>query len=127
MKVLFDTDVLIEYLRGRPEVVIPLDELLASTASLAITPVSEAEIFRGIRSPEKQKTTRLLSSLECLSIDHEIGKRAGEYLRRYSKSHGLEIPDALIAASAVVHRFSLCTFNWKHYPMSEVERFHLDH
>jgi len=42
---------------------------------------------------------------------------AGEYLRRYNKSHNLKIADALIAASAVQNQADLWTRNRKHYPM----------
>ena len=119
-KILFDSDVVIEYLRENPVVVRELDDLAASQAVLAITPVIEAEVRRGLRSNERERTERTLSAFECLDLTREIGKRAGEYLRAYSKSHGLELPDALIAAAAAIHRFALCTFNWKHYPMSEI-------
>ena len=126
-KILFDTDVMIAHLRDYATVTSQIAELHQKGCVLAYTPVSEAEIFRGLRSNERKRTENFLNQLVCLSLDQRIGRLAGEYLRRYSKSHGLEIPDALIAASAVIHRFALCTFNWKHYPMSEIERFHLDH
>ena len=34
-------------------------------------------------------------------MDAALGRRAGEYLRRYRKSHAVELGHALIAASAV--------------------------
>lgn len=49
----------------------------------------------------------------------EIGRWAGDYLRRYRKSHGIDLGDALIAASAVVNNSTLWTRNLKHYPMQE--------
>lgn len=124
-RILFDTDVLIEHLRNNPEVTREIGHLYESGISLAYTPVSEAEIFQGLRSPERDRTTRVLGFFECLPINKNVGQRAGEYLRKYSKSHGLEIPDAFIAAAAVIHRFALCTFNWKHYPMSELVRYRI--
>ena len=45
------------------------------------------------------------------------------YLRQYGKSHGVEIADALIAASAVANRATLWTRNRKHYPMKELSFF----
>lgn len=125
-KILFDSDVLIEYLRDNPGVTREMELLAGSDALLAITPVTEAEIRRGLRSHEKEKTEQALNSFHCLDLTRPVGQRAGEYLRKYAKSHGLEIADALIAASAAVHKFSLCTFNWKHYPMSEIQRRRLD-
>jgi len=125
-RILFDSDVLIEHLRGNQEVTAHLARLRESEAVLAYTPISEAEIYRGLRSPEREKTARILGLFECLDISRDVGHRAGEYLRKYAKSHGLEVPDALIAAASVIHRFALCTFNWKHYPMSEIVRYRID-
>ena len=122
-KILFDSDVLIEHVRGNEEVRRRLHELLDVGALLAYTPVTLAEIYRGMRSNEREKTETMLGVMECLEINQNIGKRAGEYMKAYAKTHQLELPDALIAASAVIHRFSLCTFNWKHYPMSDVEKY----
>lgn len=125
-KILFDTDVLIEHLRGNSTVTSALGDLRESGALLALTAVSEAEIGQGMRSHEKEKTKEILGLFECLAIDRQVGQRAGEYLRTYAKSHGLEIADALIAAAATVHRFSLCTFNWKHYPMADIYRHRIE-
>lgn len=122
-KILFDTDVLIEHLRGNKEVESLLIELHSAHAHLAYTPVTEAEIIRGLRSNERVKTEATLAHFECLELTRPTGRWAGEYLRKYSKSHGMETADALIAAAAKVHRFTLCTFNWKHYPMTDVDRY----
>lgn len=125
-KILFDSDVVIEYLRESPGVVTEMDQLAASQAVLAITPVTEAEILQGLRSHERIRTEKILSSMECLDINRNVGRLAGQYLRKFSRSHGLEVSDALIAAASIVHRFALCTFNWKHYPMGEIVRYRID-
>lgn len=122
-KILFDTDVLIELLRGNEKVHSQLQSLLTANHLLAYTPISEAEIYHGLRSNEKEKAKVTLSIFECLALSREIGRRAGEYMRAYSKSHGLELPDALVAATAKMNHFRLCTFNWKHYPMTEIEHY----
>lgn len=124
-KILLDTDVLIAHLRGQQEVSFQVRGLLASNLLVAYTAVSVAEIYQGIRSNEKEAAEHTFSTMECLEINRAVGKRAGEYLKSYAKSHGLEVPDALIAASAFVHKFSLCTFNWKHYPMSDIGKHRL--
>ena len=49
--------------------------------------------------------------------------QAGDYLRQYRRSHGLEVADAVIAASAVANKAELWTRNRKHYPMKEVSFF----
>lgn len=124
--ILFDTDVLVESLRGNERVNQALVELVQKETLIACTPISFAEIYRGIRSHEKEKTALTLSVFTCVALDDVVGKRAGEYMKSYGKTHGVELADALIAACAVVHRMNLCTFNWKHYPMGDLNRYPME-
>jgi predicted nucleic acid-binding protein len=59
----------------------------------------------------------LFRALLSVPIDAETGRQAGEYLRKYRKSHGVELGDALIASGAALHGAKLWTGNRKHYPM----------
>jgi len=124
-KILFDSDVLIERFRGRVEVEREIRDLASEHAVIAYTPITVAEIYRGLRSNEREKVELFLGTFTCLEINRAVGKRAGEYLKTYSRSHGLELADALIAATAFVYDFQLCTFNWKHYPMSDIDKYRL--
>jgi predicted nucleic acid-binding protein len=47
----------------------------------------------------------------------KTGRQAGEYLRKYRKSHGVELGDAPIASAATLYGATLWTRNRKHYPM----------
>jgi predicted nucleic acid-binding protein len=122
--VLVDSDVLIEVLRGRnTEILERWIELEESTALIAYSPVSSAEIWRGARAPEADAITSAFAALTCIPIDAIIGKRAGEYLARFHASHAMEIGDALVAATASVHTLRLWTRNRKHFPMRDVYHF----
>jgi hypothetical protein len=55
--------------------------------------------------------------LTCLPIEEEIAERAGALMRQFHKSHGIDIPDAIIAATADHHGLKLATLNVKHFPM----------
>lgn len=126
-KILLDTDVLIDHLRDNQKVTQQILELHQdSQVMLFYTPVTEAEIIRGLRSHERQKTEKALSYLGVVSITKEVGRVAGNYLRKYALSHGLQIADALIAAVASTQNFSLCTFNWKHYPMQDIQHYRIE-
>lgn len=76
-----------------------------------------AEIWQGARSREYPIIEALFEVLIPVPIDVEIGRRAGEYLRQYAKSHSVELGDAFIAATAALHDAALWTRNRKHYPM----------
>jgi predicted nucleic acid-binding protein len=121
--ILLDSDVIIAWLRGYQPVAGVVMSLLEQGSSLLWTPVSVAEIFAGARKGENAQLEKLFQILETLPISQEIGKRAGYYLQKYSKSHSLELGDTLIAASAYTADLSLWTINKKHNPMSEVRLF----
>lgn len=122
--VLIDSDILIEVLRGRnADVADVWLKAVSSAEALFYSPVSSAEIRHGVRESERDTVERLFSGTTCVPIDEEIGKRAGDYLRAFHASHGVELADALIAASASVHQLQLWTRNRKHFPMRDVEFF----
>jgi len=121
--ILLDSDVIIAWLRGYQPVTGAVLKLLESGHSLLWTPVSVAEIFAGARKSESARLETLFQILETLPISEAIGKKAGHYLQKYSKSHSIELGDALIAASACVANLSLWTINKRHYPMPEIRLF----
>lgn len=121
MTVLVDSDILIEVSRGRDSTIVAKwMELSESDALILFSPVTAAELWAGARPAEYPKLEALFDALVCVPAEASVGRRAGEYLRRYRKSHAVELGDALIAASAVTSGGRLWTRNRKHYPMPEV-------
>jgi len=119
--VVVDSDILIEVFRARNQDILSRwEELSHSDSMILYSPVTEAEIWAGAWPREHEALNKLLQTLVCAPIDCETGRVAGEYLRQYQKSHGLEMGDALIASTALLHRAELWTRNRKHYPMKEL-------
>lgn len=115
MTLLFDTNILIDYLRGRPEA---QDLLDAQESRPHISVGSVLELYAGFKNRrEEQNGERLLMEAKVLPITLEIAKRAGVFSRLYEPSHGLDDIDALIAATAEHHGLRLATLNVKHFPM----------
>ncbi|MCE5307080.1 MAG: type II toxin-antitoxin system VapC family toxin [Acidobacteriales bacterium] len=124
MTVLVDSDILIEVARGRnAEIVSQWLELSQSDAAVLYSPVTAAELWAGARPSEHNALESLFRALVCAPIDGAVGRQAGIYLQRYRRSHGVEVADALIAASAVANHAELWTRNRKHYPMKDVTFF----
>jgi hypothetical protein len=122
--ILIDTDILIEVSRGRDNALLKRwADLADSEAALLCSPVTVAELWHGARPAEHGILEVLFRALIAVPIDLSIGRRAGELLRKYHASHGMELGDALIAATAAVHEAALWTRNRKHYPMPDVSFF----
>jgi hypothetical protein len=85
--------------------------------------ISWAEVYAGVRRGEEEATDAFFETRGAVALDARIGRRAGAYLARYAKSHGVEIGDALIAAAAAVSGLRLWTLNRRHYPMTDLRFF----
>ncbi len=121
MTVLVDSDILIEVSRGHDRHILSRwKELGDSSNPILYSPVTAAELWAGARPHEHETLTNLFRTLVCAPIDSETGRQAGDYLRHYGKSHGVELGDALIASAALLNRAELWTRNRKHYPMKEL-------
>lgn len=61
---------------------------------------------------------RLLGSLRPVEVNEVIARRAGEFMRRYRRSHGsIGLGDYLIAATVEARDLELATLNVRHFPM----------
>jgi predicted nucleic acid-binding protein len=119
--ILVDSDILIEVSRGKDQdIVSRWTELGRSDNLILYSPVTVAELWAGARPREYEALANLFRVLVCAPIDNETGRQAGDYLRQYRKSHGVELGDALIASAALLNRAELWTRNRKHYPMKEL-------
>lgn len=112
---LYDTDVLIEYLRGRDaakDFFRRCDE-----ADWLVSAITTAELFAGVRNGEQDELQAFLSLFDAIEVDAELARRAGLLRNQYLSTHGTGLADAVIAASALASSATLVTFNERHYPM----------
>jgi predicted nucleic acid-binding protein len=118
--VLVDTDVLINFLRGKQRAREFLLAHLERTPILCSV-ITVAEIFAGMRPHEQDKTRGLLYNLEIMPVTRDIAEKAGLY-KGAIKSHSLELDDCFIAATANLHNATLATGNVRHYPIDDIEK-----
>ncbi len=114
-RLLLDTDVLIEYLRGRPKAIEYLEGL---TSDLYLSVISVAELFAGVKGDEEERSLKqFLLAFAILPVTEKVARLGGLYRRDFRSSHGTGLADALIAATAVENGANLATFNRRHFPM----------
>jgi len=114
--VILDSDVIIEVLRGNSATIGWLRARSTAGIPMQYSPVSRAEIRAGSRKGERATIGVLFGSMTALSIEAPTGEIAGEQLAKFAGSHGVQMGDALIAATALERADELATFNRKHFP-----------
>ncbi|MBI4687426.1 MAG: type II toxin-antitoxin system VapC family toxin [Nitrospirae bacterium] len=119
-KILVDTDILINFLRGKEKARDFLLSLLEDSTCY-ISVISIAEIFAGMKEHEREKTIALIESLNIADVTYSIAQKAGSY-KNQVKTHSLELDDCLIAASAFELNAVLATGNGRHYPMADIRK-----
>jgi predicted nucleic acid-binding protein len=125
MTVFIDSDIMMEVLRGEDKEVVSLwNSLATADTAILFSAITPAEIWAAARASEHVQIMKLFRPLLCIPVDREIGKLAGEYLRKYASGHDLTLVDALIAASAIRHQAALWTCHRHRYPIQELSFYH---
>ena len=113
--ILVDSCILIDYSRGRSGAVQFLENL---EGPFAVSALTVTEIGAGIRSADEADLfDALFRHCAVLAVDFEIARLAGELVRQFRPSSGVQPIDALIGATALVHDCRLASLNARHFPM----------
>ena len=122
---LVDTDVLIWHLRGYPKATQRLDQL----PKLILSTITYLELVQGMRNRREllalQKSLAMRQA-ERLPLTPAITERATLLMETLALSHGLQVGDALIAATGLEHQLTVLTANTKHFSAVkglQLERF----
>lgn len=114
---LIDTDILIDATHKRPEALAVLSGQVA-VGGIKISIVSAMELIQGSRnSTELSQTQQFLRQVSVVPINATSSQAARDLMERFFLSHGLVIPDALIAAAALENDLVLYSKNIRHYRM----------
>jgi len=107
---LLDTCILIDYLRGEPNVY----DLFVKDGKirLSMSTVTMMELTIGaLNKREVNYIRKAFNKIDIIYIDGEISRMAESLIINYSKSHNLQIDDALIAATSIKMNAKLITYD----------------
>jgi len=116
--ILCDTDIFIEALKNRKVAT----ELLRRIGfdNIALSAITVMELYFGaLNKRELSKIKNRLEVLEIIDLNKKISEMAVNLIEKYAKSHGLHIPDALIASTAIFGGMERLTFNLKDFRFIE--------
>lgn len=123
-RLLLDTTVLIDALRGRPAATY-IERTRRTGTELWVCAISVEEIWRGLLTGEELHARRLFNGLRLAPLGVSEGRRAGTWRRSFaSKGVTLHQADCLIAAAAAGIGAGLATANADDFPMPEINIQH---
>jgi len=111
--IMLDTNVLIEVLKNNQQTIKKVESL---SPPLFVSVISAMELIYGaLNKQELKKLQQFLSLFTIIELNEKISKQAFSLITQYAKSHTLDIPDALIAASCLESNKTLFTYNRKDF------------
>jgi hypothetical protein len=124
MRAYLDSDVLIWHLRGDRRA-LDFFQSMADRPELELWTgaLQRAEVVFFVRPEEERATALFLSSFAVAPVDAVVVDAAARLYRKWHASHGIDINDAFLAATAMATGGLVYTLNTKHYPMPELRVF----
>lgn len=117
--ILCDTDVMIDFWDiKQPRNYSTVTEINTKIGldNVAISAITKLELFAGVgNKKELEILQNKLNRFNVALINNEITMKAFELMVKYRLSHGLALPDSLIAASAIIDNVELFTYNQKDF------------
>lgn len=115
-KVILDTNILIEILKNNTKTI----EMVEKFDLHYISEVTKMELYYGaFNNQELEKLKKFLDLFEIIPINTNISNIASNLIYKYAKSHNLNIPDGLIAATTLETGYELFTYNLKDFKYIE--------
>jgi len=106
---LIDTNVVIYYFGSvlSPDSEKFIDEVLGNTASLSVINRIELLCFKGLSTKETETLEYFIQNCSIIDLDEEIISETIKIRKEFS----LKLPDAIIAATCIVNKLNLITYN----------------
>jgi predicted nucleic acid-binding protein len=121
MRAYVDSDVLIWHLRGESKALRFLRGLRdQGDNELWTGAMQRAEVVFFMRPGEEEATYQFLSQFKTAAVDQSVVDAGAELYRKWSASHGINVHDAILAATAIKTGGRIYCLNKKHYPMPDV-------
>lgn len=114
MRVLFDTSIIVDYLRGIREARSAINKVRNKELDAYVSALTEAELFAGKECEKESKQEEIHALINLFTkqdIDNKIAQKAGELKRTYR----IPLDDCMIAATAFILDTKVWTKNIKEF------------
>lgn len=118
---LLDSDIIIEFLKDSKKTVDLLYGIEAEGLSCSVLTI--IEVKRGLTSKQEVRSRDLFKIIKAFQVTKEIAELAAKLAREWqARGKYLQLVDATIAATCIIHDLTLVTYNKRDYPMRELKK-----
>lgn len=112
--ILCDTNVFIHAFNGNKTTIAQMKVI--GLEEIALSAITLMELYQGMRNKtELAQIKKKLRFYDIVHVDSHISKMAVELIESFKLSHSLQIPDAIIGATAIFYNIPLYTYNIKDF------------
>ena len=117
--VTLDSSIFVDHLRGHPPATLFFHSLISKgKEDVLFSAITETELIAGQSCENndiKNKVLQMLNSFHKREVTNRVALVAGDLCRRY----GVDLPDGIIAATAIINKSELFTKNLKDFQKIE--------
>ena len=112
--VLCDANILIHAFNGRLDTIQELNNI--GYANILLSAITVMELYQGMgNKTELAQMKKKIKYFDVIQFDDQVSEKSIELISQFRLSHDLQIPDAIIGATAIVHQIPLFTYNLKDF------------
>jgi predicted nucleic acid-binding protein len=112
--VLCDTNILIHAFNGRTDTLQELNAI--GYPNITLSAITVMELLQGMgNKTELAQMKKKIKYFDIIQLDEQISEKAIDLIEQFRLSHNLQIPDAIIGATAIVHQIPFFTYNLKDF------------
>jgi len=112
--ILCDTNVFIHAFNGNKTTIAQMKVI--GLEEIALSAITLMELYQGMgNKTELAQIKKKLRFYDIVHVDSHISKMAVELIESFKLSHSLQIPDAIIGATAIFYNIPLYTYNIKDF------------
>jgi len=122
--ILCDTNIFIHAFNGNEETIAKMKQI--GFENIVLSSITVMELFQGMRNKKELELMKTrIKYYDTVEIDSRVSILATGLIETFALSHGLQIPDAIIGATAITHEIEIFTYNLKDFQYLPGIKLHL--
>jgi predicted nucleic acid-binding protein len=109
-----DTNIFINWFNNDKKTIDKLNQI--GLDRIAVSVITVMELIQGVDNKEQlQQLKKKIKHYAIVDFTKEVSELSLQLMANYKLSHNLQIPDAIIAATSVIYKIPLFTYNLKDF------------